>query len=191
MSRIRRQRGSIAIKSSKDAKNTHSHLFELPTQEIALSETFMCHFKDLGLSPAEKQSFSQEYRRELCLYKNIKNKFFIEAYKSLIQELKNHPSQNDPLIIKADSLGSFICLAAIFSGEIPPHSEWRFELEECPLPLFPKELVKVATAAHLFNISFRCSQKSWIKPFPSLRKSPEYMSFKNIQDYEEWRLKVA
>ena len=191
MSRKKRPLGSIAIRKSGNRNPSNRYEFDLPSCEIGMSDTLMCHFKHLGLSTEEKQSFKREYRRELCRLKNIDSKHFVKAYKNLIKKLSSSALKDEALTIKADSLGSFICLAAIFSGEIPAHAEWRFELEECPLPLFPKELVKVSTAAHLFNISFRYSEKSWIKPFPTLRKSPSYMSFQSTQDYEEWRLKVA
>lgn len=191
MSRRKNPFGSIAIRKA-GCKNPSNHFeFDLPSCDVNMSDTLMCHFKNLNLSSEEKQNFKREYRKELCLLKSIEQKHLVKAYKNLIKSLSCHLSSDEPLTIRANSVGSFICLAAIFSGEIPAHAEWRFELEECPLPLFPKELVKVATAAHMFNISFRYSETSWIKPFPSLRKSPSYMPFQSAQDYEEWRLKVA
>jgi hypothetical protein len=191
MSRLRLSNGQVSIKRSGDTASSKSYQFEFPSREISLSDTFMSHFKELKLTSKEKKLFKQEYREAICNLKNIDQSFFIESYKSLIKNLTKQSERDEVLTIKADALGSFICLAAIFSGEIPAHSDWRFELDECPLPLFPKELIKVSGASHLFNISFRCSDKSWIKPFPSLRKSPSYMSFQSPQDYEEWRLKVA
>jgi len=191
MSRQKQSLGFISI--LKDGKKTNLTRFDfkIPKKEIPLSDMLMCHFSDLGLSTAEKQSFKQEYRKELCYLKSLDSSYLESSCRALLNELSSPQLKNKSLTIKANSYGTFVCLAAIFSGEIPGHVEIKFELDECLLPLFPKSFVKDSGAAHSFPISFRYCEKSWIKPFPSLRRSPKFMSFQRTQDYENCHLKAA
>lgn len=160
--------------------------FQHPKGEIPLSATLMNSFNDLGFTNEEKTKLTQEYRKHLRAYENVKNAEIRKAQRDLVSTLKK--LKDESLVIKASDFGAFVCLAAIFSGDLPSNVEWRFELEEFALPLFPKNLIKNKAACQSFEIALKYSPESWISLFPSLQKVPSFMGPKFDPDIEEFRL---
>ncbi|MCR9203403.1 MAG: hypothetical protein NXH75_02420 [Halobacteriovoraceae bacterium] len=160
--------------------------FHHPKNDIPLSATLMSSFNDLGFTTEEKTKLTQEYRKHLRAYQHVKNTEIKKAQKELIGALKK--LKEESVVIKANDFGAFICLAAIFSGELPSNVDWRFEFEEFALPLFPENLIKNKAACQSFDIALKYSSKSWISLFPSLRRVPAFMGPKFDPDIEEFRL---
>lgn len=166
-------KADIHLKKPGRSKSVKCLKFKLPKKEITMADTLMSEFSHLGLSPEEKNKLSRNHREYFCSFKFLKEKDIKKMTNELISNLSE--LKNEPLVISASEAGVFICLAAIFSGKLPQNVEWRFELEEFALPLFPKELVKKSSAADSYDISFKFNESGYIKPFPSLKKAPAYM----------------
>ncbi len=159
--------------------------YDLPSPKISMADTLMSEFSHLGLSSDEKNKLSRQHREYFCSFKLLTEKDIKKSRQELIKMLKDF--QNEALVIKASETGALICLAAIFSGQLPQNTEWRFELEEIPLPFFPKELIKKSTAAQSFEISFKYHENGALKPFPTLKKAPAYMGLASDHDINEFR----
>ena len=166
-------KADIHLKKPGRSKSMRCLKFKLPNREVCMADTLMSEFSHLGLSTEEKNKLSRKHREYFCSFKFLKE----NDIKAMTNELITHLAElkHEPLIISASEAGVFICLAAIFSGRLPQNVEWRFELEEFALPLFPKELVKKSSAADSYDIAFKFNEKGYIKPFPSLKKAPSYM----------------
>ena len=180
----------IQLKKPGKSKAMKCLKFKLPKKDITMADTLMSEFSHLGLSSEEKNKLSRNHREYFCSFKFLKEKDIKKMTNELISSLSQ--LKNEPLIICASEAGVYICLAAIFSGKLPQNVEWRFELEEFALPLFPKELVKKSSAADSYDISFRFDEKGYIKPFPSLKRAPSYMGtlgedydIGDFRDYDE------
>lgn len=159
--------------------------FKMPELCISMADTLMSEFSHLGLSHEEKNKLSRQHREYFCAFKLLREKDIKKSRQELIKLLKDF--RNEALVIRASEAGALVCLAAIFSGQLPQNVEWRFELEEIPLPLFPKELVKSCSAAQSFEISFKYKEGGALKPFPSLKKAPSYLGLFDEHDITEFR----
>lgn len=175
--------GKIAFRKLGHKKSLKSFNFNLPNKSFSVSETLMSEFQGLNLSNEEKGKLSRNLREYMCIYTHITEKDISTYRKQLIKELRNY--SDETLVISASELGAFICLAAIFSGELPQNVSWHFELKEFALPLFPKELVKKKSAAQSYDVSLVFSKEGWVRPFPTLCKVPHYMHLRSNIDHEE------
>lgn len=192
-------KADIHLKKPGRTRSVKCLKFNFPKKEISMADTLMSEFSHLGLSTDEKNKLSRNHRAYFCSFKFIKE----QDIQSMTNELIGHLSElkNEPLVISASEAGVMICLAAIYSGKLPQNVEWRFELEEFALPLFPKELVKKSTAAGCYDITFKFHEKGLIKPFPTLKKAPSYMGaladehdigdFRDYHDVRPRRQKAA
>lgn len=169
-------------------KPARSFKCELPEPPVSMADTLMSEFSHLGLTSDEKNKLSRQHREYFCSFKLLKEKDIRKTRSELIKLLKDY--SNEPLVIKASEAGALICLAAIFSGQLPLNTEWRFELEEIPLPFFPKELVKKSSAAQSYEICFKYNQDSALKAFPTLKKAPSYMGLHDDHDISEFRSQI-
>lgn len=158
---------------------------DLPEPSVTMADTLMSEFSHLGLTSDEKNKLSRQHREYFCSFKLLTEKDIRKTRTELIRMLKDY--SDEPLVIKASEAGALICLAAIFSGQLPNNTEWRFELEEIPLPFFPKELIKKSSAAQSFEISFKYNEDGALKPFPTLKKAPSYMGLQYDHDISEFR----
>ncbi len=175
----------IQVKKQGRKKAIKNFKFNLPEKEITIADTLMSEFSHLGLSSIEKNKLSRQHREYFCSFKFLKESEIKKMRAALVRDLK--PFKDESLVISASEGGALICLAAIFSGELPQNVDWRFELEELALPLFPKELIKNYSAAQSFEITFKYHEKGFIKSFPSLRKAPGYMGLEDEYDISDFR----
>ena len=81
------------------------------------------------------------------------------------------------MVIQADEVGAYICLAAIFSGKLPPDAPWEFELRAMPLQLFPSFFVKDKQEGKKRKIRFILEEDCWLKPLKGLCKTPHHLKF--------------
>lgn len=177
--------GDIVLKKTGQNRSLRHLKFDLPEEKFPFTATLMSSFSSLNLSDEEKSKLTQDHRKYLCHFNYIQEKDLKKAQRELVLALKK--LQNDSLVIRANEFGAYVCLAAIFSGELPTGVDWRFELEEFALPLFPKNLVKNKHAGHLYEIALKYSSNGWVGPFPSLRKVPDFMDTLNDPDIHEFR----
>ncbi|MCF8058808.1 MAG: hypothetical protein K9K67_05910 [Bacteriovoracaceae bacterium] len=175
----------IQVKKQGRKKVFKNIKFNLPEKEITIADTLMSEFSDLGFSTEEKNKLSRQHREYFCSFKSLKESEIKKMRTALVKDLLC--LEDESLVICASEGGALICLAAIFSGELPKNVDWRFELEDLALPLFPKELIKNCSAAQSFEITFKYHEKGFIKPFPSLRKAPGYMGFEDEFDISDFR----
>lgn len=175
--------GKIALKKAGQKRCLKNVSYVVPDKTFSVSDTLMNEFADLKLSEEEKGKLSRSLRKNMCYYTHLSEQDISQFKKKLIKELSQH--KDEPLIISASEMGAFICLAAIFSGELPQNVNWHFELKEIALPLFPKDFIKKKSAGHSYDISLKFSRDGWIRPFPTLCKVPSYMPLRSNIDHEE------
>ncbi len=162
---------------------TQSLNFQVCVPLLTVAETLMSNFKDLNFSKKEKRALTQKHREKIQYFRNLtKDQMQSESHK-LIQKLKNY--QNSEITIQASEIGAYICLVAIFSGELPKNTNWRFELSSVPLGLFPQSLVKDKNAGQERDISFILEEDCWLKPFKSLYQTPNHLKFSSLDKIEE------
>ena len=167
-------------------KRCMTHLkFKHSLKDIPLQATFMSSFSDLDLTNEEKTKLTQDYRKEMRAYQHVDQKKVNEGKKELISILKK--LRDEKIKVTARDFGAFIALAAIFSGDLPQNVDWRFELEEFALPLFPEKYIKNKTACQNFDISLKFSSNHWLRLFPSLKKVPTFMGTQFDPDIELFR----
>ncbi len=175
--------GKIALKKAGQKKCMKSVSYRLPQRDFSVSETLMKEFQSLELSDEEKGKLSRSHRKTMCNYTHLSEGDIANYRNQLIKELSQYTDER--LVIVASEMGAFICLAAIFSGELPQNVNWHFELKEFAPPLFPKNLVKKKSAGQSYDISLKFSRDGWIRPFPTLCKVPSYMHLNSTIDHEE------
>lgn len=178
--------GDIVLKKVGRNRSLRHIKYAFPDADIPLCSTLMSSFSHLNLSAEEKTKLTQEYRKELRSYQELKGKEIEKARKELVTALKKH--KDDTIVIQAQEFGVYVCLAAIFSGDLPCNVDWRFELNEFALPLFPENLIKNKAACQSYEIALKFSSDGWISLFPSLRKIPHFMGPQFDPDIEEFRL---
>lgn len=140
-----------------------------PTLEYGYVEkmfdTMMINFNFLNLSQAEKKKLSKSHRQLINCYTHLNPFALNHDAKELISAISHLPDEK--LVIKANNYGTYVCLAAIYSGHLP-NKKIEFLLEDAPIALFPKSLIKYQPKEQLHKVIFRVSEKSWLCPFMSL-----------------------
>jgi hypothetical protein len=148
--------------------------FDVPTQKIEMTQTFMRSFKGLQLSEEEKREFSKSHREEIKQYQNIKRAVLKEYATEFISQVKKQKDNN--FTVQATGIGAYICLAAIVSGKLPESKKFEFHFSEVPLNLFPKQLVKETKSNGSIQIHLE-DENTWLRKFKSLTSVPKHLSF--------------
>ncbi len=166
-----------------------------PEKSPDLSETLMCNFSDLKLTEEEKRNLSKYHRQEICFYKNTPQQEIEQCSQELIDAINAEKSNG--VIIQAGKCGTFICLAAFYSGKIHPSKSITFELDLAPIALFPKKLIRSKKCLKDNNIQvvFRFAGDNWIQDFESLLLGPgltdQFSFISDTSDEEEIKFKFA
>ena len=176
--------GKITLQKEGQKRCLKNVSFDLGKRSFSVSQTLMTEFKEFKLSEQEKGRLSRPLREQMCHYIHLNEDEIENTKRELIKTLKG--LKDESIIVSASEMGAFICLAAIFSGELPHNVNWRFELKEFAPQLFPQKLVKKKSAAQSYDISLAFSKDGWFRPFPSLCKVPRYMKLKTNREYEEF-----
>lgn len=134
--------------------------------EESISESMISCFENLNLTVAEKQKLSLGHRKKLNYFKHLNVFFLNQDAKKLIEQI-NDSEEND-LVIEAQSYGAYICLAALYSGRISPEKKVEFIIEKAPLALFPKVLIKHMPNTKRLKLTMLMSDDCWLAPFESL-----------------------
>lgn len=168
-------RGKIKILNSKKPKGSLEFKFE--THDFSIDQVVMGNFCHIDFDEDEKRELSAGHRQIIKHYQTINERQLKKYSSELIKSIKDSPS--DRIEIEAQDAGTFICLAAIYSGKLPKNKEIYFHLSSTPLQLFPKSLVKTKTAGHSVTINFCQVGNSWMRSFHCLQKAPDYLEVPN------------
>lgn len=144
--------------------------YSAPTMEAGfednICDTMMGSFENIKFSSEEKKQLSRSHRKIINYYRHL-NPFSLNAdAKQLISMINS--SRENQFVIKANQYGAYICLAALYSGKLSDHKKVEFILENAPLALFPKALMKAKPKDRLHKIVLKLSEDSWLSPFTSL-----------------------
>ena len=172
---LKKLKGKAKIQSEKH-KKTLSFCIQPPGPEN-LSEALMGNFCDLDLSLEEKRLLTRNHRQELNGYRQMPIHEIQKKAQKLIKELKKTEQQS--LQVQASDLGTFICLAAIYSGELPKNKTFSFELGLAPLKFFPTSLLKETQVSNS-KIYFQYDEDCWLRHFKNLiwhQQLPEQSTF--------------
>ncbi len=129
----------------------------------------MCNFNNIEFCEKEKHDLSAAHRQIIRNYQEISQKdlkLFAKELTALINSL------NDEIIdIEASDAGTFICLAAIYSGRLK-NKDIIFHLRSSPINLFDRTFIKNKNAVKNVKINFCDKQESWLRNFTSLKDIP-------------------
>ena len=134
--------------------------------EESLTDSMMASFETLNLTAEEKKQLSRSHRKMLNYYRHL-NPFSLNAdAQKLITEINQ--SKQAHVIIEAHHYGAYICLAALYSGELSEDKKIEFILEKAPLALFPKAFIKSEPKDCQHKVIFHLSEDCWLSPFSTL-----------------------
>lgn len=179
-------RGKVSCMDlNSDSKGKTLVSFDVtPNSEPSVNQKLMCNFKEIGFSEVERRELSYKHREHICYYQNMDEKIISEYSEKLIAKINRSSGQK--LLIKASDFGAYICLAAIFSGNLPTDKSLRFELSSVPLSLFPKKLVHQQIQSLNHEVVFLLGEDCWIRPFKSLYHCPDYIQLSPVYGQENF-----
>lgn len=153
-------------------KTTTLFAYDLtPKDDVEFQKTLMCHFQNMGLSPSEKQHLSLCDRERIYYFLKLAEEQLETYSESFVERVEKRA--NKKCTIKADGFGAYIVLAAIHSGKMPKGHRVCFEIENSPISLFPKKLVKKRKPG--VELKVIEGGKDWLEPFESLTAAPSFI----------------
>jgi len=174
-------KGTIEFISS-----THQskYSYKLEPKEYEMADTLMVNFKNYRFKPEEKATLSQEYRKNILNFTNLVAEDLHTQAMALVRRAKRIKCKK--VEIKAEGQGAFICLVAIFSGELPPNKQYFFTLNAVPLKLMKREFLKKKSKPSSVNIDLRYSQDCWLTPLESLHECPRFLDIYDDNQFDNW-----
>ncbi|MCO4795389.1 MAG: hypothetical protein KC493_16840 [Bacteriovoracaceae bacterium] len=166
-------------------KNVHSEFkYTLSPTDFSMSDTFMANFKKFGFDNEEKLTLSQEYRKAILTYTNLEKEDLYNQAKAFIRRAQRLKAES--LEVKAEGQGAFICLVAIFSGELPVNKQFFFTLNSVPLKLIKKEFLKKKSKPSCVNIDLRFDNTCWLNSLESLKECPKFLDIHDDTIIGNW-----
>lgn len=161
------------IEFTKDGtSNAYSFKAEIP--ETVLCDMLMNEFAPLGLATHEKRELSLKDRQNLCRFRNLDDDNIRHHADQFLKKLsKMRPGTQ--VTVNAKDVAAYVCLAAIYSGDVPEHIELNFELSEVPVKLFPENLV-CAEMPDNVALSFCEPKDTWLERFQSICEVPAHIA---------------
>lgn len=145
--------------------------------EPTIDKTLMRNFKSLNLQPEEKRFLSCACREEIYFYQNLSFDDLRPYVDRLVKKLNQKNMQNAHVV--ASDFGAFICLAAIFSGELRKDHPLVFDLKDMPLSLFPEKWMNTKRIHKVIEVRLSL-ESSWLNYISSLANCPDYMPLKRV-----------
>lgn len=155
--------------------NGTSKAFSFKTEipEAVFCDMLMSEFTPLGLQTHEKRNLSLKDRQQLCRFSKLDGKDIRRHADKFLKTLsKLRPGTQ--IHVNAKDVAAYVCLAAIFSGEVPEHIDIDFKLSDVPVKLFPKELV-CAEMPDNVALNLVAAEDSWLNQFQSFCEMPPYL----------------
>lgn len=154
--------------------NPEAYCFEASIPEPLLCDMLMSEFAPLGLALHEKRRLSLKDRENLCRFRKVSaTDLTRHAYKFL--KTLNKLSPGSQVVVNASDVAAYVCLTAIYSGDMPEHVEVSFVLTNVPVKLFPEDLV-VASIPDNVALNLVAEESSWLSQFQSVCELPKHMS---------------
>lgn len=170
MSKPSSLKGKILFLNTKNFRKNTSLKYKNPAiqQKIneSITDTMMSSFEALNFTSEEKKILSLSHRKLLNSYRQI-NLFSLKLdAQKLVNEINK--SKLSFITIEAHDYGAYVCLAALYSGNLSDDKKIEFILENAPLALFPKVLIKAESHSKKHKVSFRVNNNCWMRPFKTL-----------------------
>ena len=163
-------KGKIQIKTGRQVRTLFAYDLT-PKDDVEFQHTLMCHFQNIGLSPSEKQHLSACDRERIYYFLKLAEEQLEEYGQSFINRIDR--SADKKCTIKADGFGAYIVLAALHSGNMPKKNNVCFEIENSPISLFPKKMIKKRKPG--FELKVIEGGKDWLEPYNSLTATPSFI----------------
>lgn len=188
MNAIEILKGTIVLEVKKSKKSS-SLKFTFKKNKCSLEDTFMYCFENLNLHTQEKRNLTFEHRQMIRQYQDLDLQEVQKYSNQLVNSINNNSNNNETIYINASEVGSFICLAAIYSGKIKPEINIHFNLTSAPLKLFPTKLIAKKVNLNNINIHFDLDATTWLSNLATLTYNPKlnHITF----DYEEELRKIG
>ena len=167
------------------ASDHHSkYSYKLSPKDHQMADTLMVNFKKYGFNSDEKKTLCQESRKHILNFTNLEAQDLYDQAMALVRRAKRIKSKR--MEIKAEGQGAFICLVAIFSGELPLNKQYFFTLNSVPLKLMRKEFLKKKCKPGSVNIDLRYNQGCWLTPLESLHECPRFLDIYDDSQFDNW-----
>lgn len=174
-------KGTIEFISS-DHHSEYS--YKLTPREHEMVDTLMVNFKKYGFNPDEKKTLCQTSRKNILSFANLEAEDLYTQAMALVRRTKRINSKR--VEIKAEGQGAFICLVAIYSGELPPNKQYFFTLNSVPLKLMKREFLKKKSKPSSVNIDLRYTKDCWLTPLQSLHQCPRFLDIYDDSQFDNW-----
>lgn len=163
-------KGEILISTTKDFKCPKKLEFNLKPKKPCFLDTLMENFKQLNFSNEEKIKLKQQFREWIWRYQEVGDNSFVKNRDQLIAEIQSHQKK---VYIHSEDFGSFLCLGAAFSGDLPDNVVISFHLESLPINLFPKKWIQAPLPKNV-NIEVENKINTWLDEFETLTNRPRH-----------------
>ncbi len=167
------------------ASDHHSkYSYTLNPKEYEMADTLMVNFKKYGFKSDEKKTLCQSSRKNILSFANLQAEDLYDQAMALVRRTRRIKSKK--VEIKAEGQGAFICLVAIFSGELPPNKQYFFTLNSVPLKLMKREFLKRKSKPGSVNIDLRYNKDCWLTPLQSLHECPRFLDIYDDSEIQNW-----
>lgn len=163
-------KGKIQIKVGRQTRTLFAYDLT-PKDDVEFQHTLMCHFQNIGLSHQEKQRLSSCDRERIYYFLKLAEEKLEEYGQSFIDRIQK--SAKKKCTIKADGFGAYIVLAALHSGNMPSKNNVCFEIENSPISLFPKKMIKKRKPG--FDLKVVAGGRDWLEPYSTLTSPPSFI----------------
>lgn len=140
-------------------------VYDIPEKKYPINELVLDNFKNLQLPKQEKNVLSFAARQRVKTYQNLDINWLENMAKQLIERVNR--LKRKIVHLKADNIGSFVCLYALKFFKLADGKELVLHLNDCPLKLFEKYVARITQK---LGDRIHCSirKNSWLYPYQTL-----------------------
>ena len=165
-----------SAKSNKVDRVLFDATRELPKKEYQVSDLLIQDFKKLKLQNQELQTLSFEARRKVKEFLDLEKNWLEKMASQLMSEVNK--LKRKTIHLKADNVGSFICLYALRYFKLEEGKELILHLLDCPVRLFEKYIARLTKGMNTERIHCQIKKSSWLYPLHTLYETEKIPNLK-------------
>lgn len=137
----------------------------IPEKQYPINELVLDNFKNLKLPKQEKNILSFKARERVRTFLDLEINWLESMAKELIDRVNR--LKRKVIHLKADNIGSFVCLYALKFFKLNDGKELVLHLNDCPLKIFEKYVARI-TQKLGDRIHCNIRKSSWLYPYQTL-----------------------
>lgn len=162
-------------KNQKHVDRLLMDLADIPQKQYDIPDLFISNFDNLRLPSAEKNLLSFEARQQVKTFLDLEKNWLEKMASALINRVNK--LRRKIVHLKADNVGSFVCLYALKYFKLADGKELILHLKDCPLKLFEKYVARI-TQKLGDRINCQIEKNSWLYPYETLYSTKNVSSLK-------------